>query len=154
MVALSTRRRRFTRHSEYNEGSFFQRAGHPIPYFCEVLATDSLCAGHSLLFRPRPKLKSPSPSLVVDNPLVPQLLQELADVGANLRRVRVAELSLQFCDDLGEGALAVATLEDLTACALEFHCAFGEQDHACFFCAAPAASGGQAGLTGVFGRGH
>ena len=49
---------------------------------------------------------------VVDDPLVPQLFEELADVGANLLGVRVAELGLQLCDDLAEGALAIAALED------------------------------------------
>src|SRR5580698_10407549 len=97
----------------------FQRARYPIPCFSEVLATDSLCAGRSLLFLSRPKLKSLSPSLlVIDDPLMPQLLEELADVRANLRRVCVGELSLEFCDDLGEDALAIATLEYLTPCAL------------------------------------
>ena len=67
---------------------------------------------------------------VVDNPLVPQLLEELADVGANLGWIGIAELRLQFCDDLGEGALAVAALQDLPACALQLDCAFRKQDHA------------------------
>ena len=71
----------------------------------------------------------------------------------------LVELGLQFRDDLGEGALAVAALEHLPAGALQFDCAFGEQDHLRIFCAslifgAPSATGRQAWLAGVFGRGH
>ena len=97
-------------------------------------------------------------ALIVDNPLVAQLLEELADVGADLGGISIAELRLQFSDDLAEGALAVATLQYLPTCALQFDCAFGEQDHA-FFAAglvlcSPAATGGKAGLAGILGRGH
>ena len=34
--------------------------------------------------------------LVIDDPFVPQLFEELADVGANFGRVGIAELGLQF----------------------------------------------------------
>jgi hypothetical protein len=90
---------------------------------------------------------------------VAQLLEKLADVGANLCRVCVGELRFQFLDDLAESALAVAALQDLTACALQLDCAFGKKDYADFFGAGlllgtPAATGGQARLTVVFGRGH
>ena len=76
-----------------------------------------------------------------------QLFQKLADVGANLRRVRVGELGLQFLDDLAEGALTVAALQDLAACALQLDCAFGKKDYADLFGAGllfgtPAATGG------------
>jgi len=49
-------------------------------------------------------------TLIIDDPLMPQLLEELADVSSNLRWIGFGELGLQFCDDLGEGALAVAAL--------------------------------------------
>jgi hypothetical protein len=84
--------------------------------------------------------------LVIHDPLVAQLFEKLADVGANLGGVGDGELRLQFVNDFGEGALTVATLQDLSPGALEFDCAFGEQDYALFgaglgFCA-PAATGG------------
>src|ERR1019366_10188836 len=96
--------------------------------------------------------------LVINNPLVPQLFEELADVGANLGWIGIGELGLQLCDDLGEGALTVAALQYLPPRALQFDCAFGKQDHA-FFAAglvlcSPAATGGKAGLAGILGRGH
>ncbi len=56
--------------------------------------------------------------LIVYDPLVAQLLEKLADVGANLGGIGVAELSLQFCDDLAEGALAVASLQNLPSLSL------------------------------------
>src|ERR1700691_1120693 len=93
-------------------------------------------------------------TLIINDPLVPQLLEELADVGANLGGIGVRELSLQFSDDLAEGALAVAALQDLTSCALQLDCSFERQDHPVLFGASPAATGGQAGLAGILGRGH
>src|SRR4029077_1373411 len=71
-------------------------------------------------------LQKKTDPLVIHNPLVPQLLQELADVGANLGGIGVAELGLQFCDDLAEGAVTVAALQNLAPCALQLDCAFGE----------------------------
>src|ERR1700728_807593 len=89
---------------------------------------------------------------------MPQLLKKLADVGANLCRIGIPELSLQFCNDLGEGALAVAALEHLPPRPLQLDRAFGEQDHA-FFVASfifrpPAAAHCEARLAGIFGRRH
>jgi hypothetical protein len=97
--------------------------------------------------------------LVIHDPLVPELLEKLADIGANLGGIGVAELSLQFCNDLPEGALAVAPLEHLSSGALQFDCAFGKQDDTFFLAAgltlrSPAATGCQAGLAGILGRRH
>src|ERR1700674_3413109 len=109
------------------------------------------CAGCELGATGLGLLKS---ALVVDDPLVPQLLEKLADIRANLPGIGVAELGLQFCDDLGEGALSVAALEDLPPGALQLDRAFGEQNSTIFFRTAPAATGGQARLAGVFRRRH
>jgi len=84
--------------------------------------------------------------LIIHNPLVAELLQKLADVGADLGGIGICELGLQFFKDLAERALAVAAFEHLTSCALQFDCAFGEQDYAFFgaglaFCS-PSASRG------------
>src|SRR5271170_6741232 len=90
--------------------------------------------------------------LVIDNPLLPQLFEKQADVGANLLRVRVAKLGLQLCDDLAEGALAVAALEYQQAGIAQAKRALRIQDHAFWFAAsfiflfcAPTAASGQAG---------
>ncbi len=90
---------------------------------------------------------------------MPQLFQKLADIGANLRGVRINELCSQFFDDLRESTLAVAALEHLPPRALELDCAFGKQDQAFLIAArlgfgSPAASGGEAWDAGIFGRGH
>src|ERR1700722_6932510 len=93
------------------------------------------------------------PTSIIHDPLFLQLLQKLADVGANLFRVRGGELLLQFADDLAEGALAVALLQNLATGALQLDGAFGEEDHANLFprlaLRTPSASGREAGLTGV-----
>ena len=87
-----------------------------------------------------------------------QLLEELADIGANLGGIGGGELGLQFCDDFAEGALAVAAFEHLASGALQLDCAFGEQDYAFFGAGlglgAPTATGGETRLAGVFGRRH
>lgn len=84
-------------------------------------------------------------ALVVYDSLVLQLLQEFADVVANLSGVGGATvLLLQFRNDFAEGALAVAALEDLASGALQFDRTFGEEDDAILFGTAPAASGGEA----------
>lgn len=101
--------------------------------------------------------KNSSSSLIVDNPLMPQLLKKLADVAANFGWVGYAELSLQFCDDLSEGALTVAALEYLASGALQLDCALGKKDYALFArftLRTPAATGGQSGLAGIFRRRH
>ena len=49
--------------------------------------------------------------LIINDPFVPQLFEELADVSANFGRVDIPELRLQFCGDLAERTLAVATFE-------------------------------------------
>src|ERR1022692_433493 len=92
--------------------------------------------------------------LIVDNPLVPQLLQKLADVGANLGGIRVAKLGLQFSDDLAEGTLPVAALQHLPSRALQLDRAFGKQDYALLFAPSPAATGRQARLAGILRRRH
>ena len=90
---------------------------------------------------------------VIHDALLLQLLQKQRDVGADFFRVRGGELFLQFGDDFAEGALAVAAFKHLTSGALQFDGAFREEDHALFFARlagrTPAASGGEAGLTGV-----
>ena len=79
------------------------------------------------------------------------MFQELADVGANLLRISVAELGLQFCNDVAEGALAVAALEYEQTGIAQAKRSFRIQDRAfCFaadfifffFFCAPAATGG------------
>ena len=66
----------------------------------------------------RPHMGNLESALIIDDPLVAQLFEELADVGANLDGIGFAELGLQFCDDLGEGSLAVTALQDLSPCSL------------------------------------
>jgi hypothetical protein len=88
-------------------------------------------------------------TLVIDDPLALQLFQELADVTANLFWIGNRELFLQLGDDLSERALAVAALQNLAPGALQLDGAFGEEDDAVFFAAAPAASGGKAGPAGI-----
>src|SRR5271168_3902092 len=90
---------------------------------------------------------------------MPQLLEKLADVGANLGGVRVGELDLQFCDDLAECAFPIALLENLPACSLELDRALGKQNHphvirARLVLDTPAATGGQTRLGRVFRRRH
>jgi|HubBroStandDraft_6_1064221.scaffolds.fasta_scaffold06731_9 hypothetical protein len=88
---------------------------------------------------------------------MPQLLKKLADVAANFGWVGDAELSLQFCDDPGEGALTVAALEYLASGALQLDRAFGKQNHALFArftFSTPAATGGQSWVAGIFGGRH
>lgn len=91
--------------------------------------------------------------LIVDDSFALQLLQERADIGANFFWIGGAKFFVQFRDEFAEGALAVATFEHLTSCALQLDGAFGKQDHAVFFRAAPAAAGGKTRLTCV-GRGR
>ncbi len=67
----------------------------------------------------------PIARLVVHDPLMPQLFQKLTDVGADFGGVGGVELRLQLFDDLGEAALAVATLEDLQAGVAQAEGAFG-----------------------------
>ena len=96
--------------------------------------------------------------LVINDSLTLQLLEELGDIGADLGGIGDGKLGLQFFYDLGECALAVATLQDLPASALQFDCALGEQNHAFFDAGfgvgSPAASGCESWLAGVGGRGH
>src|ERR1700674_4172763 len=80
---------------------------------------------------------------IIDNALLPQLLEKLSDVVANLGRIGGGVLTLRFRDDLEEGALAVAMLEHLPSRALQLDGAFGKQDHEIFLAAIPAASGCQ-----------
>ncbi len=102
--------------------------------------------------------------LVIDDPFVTQLLEEIADVAANLGGIGVSELRLQFCDDLVKSALAVATLDHQPAGALQANRTFGKQDHALLFAATlilrtcalctPAATGRQARLAVIIRRRH
>jgi hypothetical protein len=73
---------------------------------------------------------SPDIILIIDNPLIPQLLQKLADVSPDFPRIGHAELSLQFGDDLREGALPVAALKHLASGTLQFDRSFGKEDYA------------------------
>ena len=68
---------------------------------------------------------------------------------ANLCRIRIVELLLQFRDDLAERALAVAAFEHLSSGALQLDCAFGKKDDAILLTSAPAATGGEAGLARI-----
>ena len=96
--------------------------------------------------------------LVVDDALVAKLFEELTDVGANFCGIGVDELSLQFRNYLGEGALAVAAFQNLAAGALQLDRAFGEKDHAIFgaglLFGSPAAFGGKMRAAGIFGSRH
>jgi len=102
---------------------------------------------------------SPDLILIIHNPLMPQLLKKLTDIGANLGGVGVAELSLQFSNDLAEGSLAVAAFEHLASRALELNRSFRKENHADFLCSdltfcSPAASCRQPLPAGILGRGH
>src|SRR5208283_1401639 len=92
--------------------------------------------------------------LVINNPLMLQLLEKLADIGSDLGRVRNAELRLQFFDDLPECPLAVAAFEYLQTGALQPNRAFRKKHHAILLRATPAAAGCQARLAGILRRGH
>jgi hypothetical protein len=78
-----------------------------------------------------------------------QLLQELADVVADLRWVGGDELFLQLRKNLNESALAVAMLQHLASGALELDCAFGKEDYAILLASTPAASSGQPRLASI-----
>src|SRR5271166_2216657 len=78
--------------------------------------------------------------LVINNPLMLQLLEKLADIGSDLGRVRNAELRLQFFDDLPECPLAVAAFEYLQTGALQPNRAFRKKHHAILLRATPAAA--------------
>jgi hypothetical protein len=91
--------------------------------------------------------------LIIYYPLALKLLKKLRDVGSDLLRIGGAKLFLQLGNDLSEGTLPIAMFEDLAPGALQFDCAFGEEDDALVSGArlslrAPAASGGKSGLTG------
>jgi hypothetical protein len=96
--------------------------------------------------------------LIIHDALVAQLLEELADVGADFGGIGSGELGLQPGDDFTEGSFAVAAFEDLATGALEFDGAFGEENHAFFYAGlgfgSPAAAWGEAGFVGVLGWRH
>src|SRR5579872_2974477 len=92
--------------------------------------------------------------LIIDNSLVSQLLEELADVAADFGWIRDAKLVLQFFDEFSEGSLAVTTFENLPACALQFYRALGKQNDTFLFGPAPAATRCQTRLAGIFRRRH
>ena len=87
--------------------------------------------------------------LVIDDSLALQLLEKPADLLSNCRGIRVAELFLQFRDDLAESALAVAMLQHQPPCALQFDCAFGEEDYAILFASSPTAPGSESWLASI-----
>lgn len=68
--------------------------------------------------------------LIIHYSLVPQLLEELADICANLERIGSAKFGLQFFYKLPERALPVAALQHLPSRPLKLYCTLGKQEHA------------------------
>ncbi|MGC1373054.1 MAG: MmcQ/YjbR family DNA-binding protein [Candidatus Sulfotelmatobacter sp.] len=95
-----------------------------------------------------------SRALIIDNPLVLQLLQKLADVAANLARIRIRKLLLQLFDYFSEGAFAIAAFEHLPPRTLQLDGAFWKQNHPLLLRAAPAATRRQTRLRGIFRSRH
>src|SRR5215467_13571148 len=76
------------------------------------------------------RLPATSLQLEIYNALLLQLLEEQADVGADLLGIGLAELLLQVCHNLSKCALAIAAFEHLSSSPLQLDCAFRKHDHA------------------------
>ena len=87
--------------------------------------------------------------LVVHDPFALQLLKKKTSVRANLLRIRLPKLFLQFANNLAERAGPVATFKYLQPRPLQFDGAFGEEDYTILVGAPPSAAGGEARLTSI-----